>query len=140
MPIIRERHRAEVLEQRLARFGEFRNKTGSTIIRGNMPPMKSSKRQTPEEQELALKQAELLTLQTELAQRELDIATLQAEPRSFEGHYLRIVGVKYAELDDLNIRNLKSTAQIHPQQARQKEIVACASKRKGHVISEGKDY
>ena len=57
--------------------------------------------QTPEERELAAKKADLATLEIRLAQRELDLATLRVESRAFEQRYLRIVGVKFAEIDDL---------------------------------------
>jgi len=56
-------------------------------------------RQTPEERELERKKSQLVELETELGQRELDLATLQAELRVFESTYLRIVGSRYAELD-----------------------------------------
>jgi septal ring factor EnvC (AmiA/AmiB activator) len=56
---------------------------------------------TPEEQELENKQRELAALETELAERELDLATLQAELHTFEREYLRVVGVRYAELDEI---------------------------------------
>jgi len=75
------------------------------------------RRQTPEEKELAAKQTELATLQEELAQRELDLATLQAELRRFEGRYLRVVGVRYAELDELNARIAEIRAKSKPNDA-----------------------
>ncbi len=56
-------------------------------------------RQTPEQQELDKELAELAALETELAQRELDLATLQAELHAFEREYLRVVGIRYTELD-----------------------------------------
>lgn len=57
--------------------------------------------QTPEERELAAKNAHLAALTTQLAQRELDLATLRAELRAFERQYLRVVGFAFAEIDDL---------------------------------------
>jgi hypothetical protein len=57
--------------------------------------------QTPEERELAAKTAELAVLETQLAQRELDIATFRVELHAFERRYLRIVGVKFVEIDVL---------------------------------------
>lgn len=57
--------------------------------------------ETPEERELAAKNAELAALETQLAQRELDLATLRVELHAFEQRYLRIVGIKFAEIDDL---------------------------------------
>ena len=59
------------------------------------------KGQTPEEQELHRKLFELADLEEELAQRELDLATLKAELNAFEISYLRIVGVRIAELDEI---------------------------------------
>ena len=57
--------------------------------------------QTPEERELAAKNADLAALEIQLAQRELDVATLRVELHGFEQRYLRTVGVKFAEIDDL---------------------------------------
>jgi hypothetical protein len=58
-------------------------------------------RETPEERELKTKKAVLAALETELAQRKLDLATLRLELHAFEQRYLRIVGVKFAEIDEL---------------------------------------
>lgn len=60
-----------------------------------------SRRQTPEERELAAKKADLAALETQLAQRELDVATARVELHAFKQRYLRVVGVKFAESDDL---------------------------------------
>lgn len=56
---------------------------------------------TPEERELAAKNSELAALNLQLAQRELDFATLRVELRNFEQLYLRVVGLKFAKIDDL---------------------------------------
>lgn len=60
-----------------------------------------TRKQTPEERELTAKKTELAALETQLAQRELDVVTLRAELHAFEQRYLRIVGVKFAEVDEL---------------------------------------
>ena len=60
-----------------------------------------TRKQTPEERELAAKQAELAALETQLVQRELDEATLRVELHAFEQRYVRLVGIKFAEIDDL---------------------------------------
>lgn len=56
---------------------------------------------TPEEQELSQKREELSNLQTLLAQQELNLTTLQVELHAFERRYFRVVGVLYAELDEV---------------------------------------
>lgn len=62
------------------------------------------RRLSPEEEELAKKRDELELLQAQLAERELYLANLSAELASFEGRYLRQVGVLYADLDDWNAK------------------------------------
>ena len=66
---------------------------------------------SPEEQELARKRQELTILQAELTDRELFLTNLRAELAAFEGHYLREVGVLYAELDDWNAKIAELTAE-----------------------------
>ncbi|MEK7760894.1 MAG: molecular chaperone DnaJ [Nitrospirota bacterium] len=70
--------------------------------------------QTPEEKELVRKLAELTVLQGELAQRELDLATLQAELHAFERMYLHIVGIRYAELDEIEAQIVEALAEASP--------------------------
>lgn len=70
--------------------------------------------QTPEEQELSKKLSELDKLLTELTQRELDLVTVQTELRIFEARYLRDVGVRYAELDEILARIAEAEATIKP--------------------------
>lgn len=72
-----------------------------------------ARRQTPEERELGKKSSELTALQTELAQRELDLATVQAELHAFEGRYLRIMGMRYAELDEIEAQIAEAQARLH---------------------------
>ncbi len=57
---------------------------------------------TPEELEFQKKQAELKDLEALLAQRELDLATFQAELHSFEYRYMQVVGIRQEELDQIN--------------------------------------
>ena len=56
---------------------------------------------TPEEEELDNKRAQLAALESQLAERELQLATLHAELAAFERRYLRIVGLRYAQLDKI---------------------------------------
>lgn len=76
------------------------------------------RRQTPEEEELARKLADLATLETQLADRELDLATLLSELHVFERRYLRAVGVRYAELDELRAQIAEAGAQQVPGDSR----------------------
>ena len=67
---------------------------------GNLP----SRVQSPEERELERKRNELAALEADLVEQELRLSTLQAELAAFKTEYLRVVGVRYAELDDLKAR------------------------------------
>lgn len=72
---------------------------------------------TPEERELEKKKAELAALEERLAQRELELATLQGELHAFEQRYLSIVGVKYAELDEVEAQIAEAQARLNPRDA-----------------------
>jgi hypothetical protein len=80
--------------------------------------MKTNARISPEQRELETKRAELAGLQAELAQRELDLTTLQAELRAFEARYLRVVGSRFAERDELEARIAEAKARQRPQDVR----------------------
>jgi hypothetical protein len=80
-----------------------------------------ARKQTPEEKELDRKRSELAVLEVELAQRELDLATLQAELHTFEARYLRIVGVRYAELDDIEAQIAEALARLKPKDRKARE-------------------
>ena len=102
-----------------------------------------TRRQTPEERELASKVAELTALQGELAQRELELATLEAELRGFEVLYLRIVGSRYATLDDLEARIAEARAALSPQDETTREAARAARKQaeeSAHRIQESQDF
>ena len=71
---------------------------------------KIARRQTPEDVELEKKKAELSVLEAELSQRELELATFQGEMHAFERRYLHIVGVRYAELDEIEARIAEALA------------------------------
>jgi peptidoglycan hydrolase CwlO-like protein len=79
------------------------------------------KNQTPEERELEKKQAELSSLEAELIQRELDVATLRAELADFESRYLRTVGVLYAELDEIEAQIAEAQARRRPSDSKAQE-------------------
>jgi small-conductance mechanosensitive channel len=71
-------------------------------------------KQTPEEKELADKQVRLSALTETLSQLELDLATIKADLLAFEGRYLRRVGIKYAELDEIEAEIAEIEARLHP--------------------------
>jgi hypothetical protein len=73
-----------------------------------------SSRQTPEEKELTQKQAALSAIIETLSQSELELATIKADLRAFESRYLRIVGMKYAELDEIHAQIAEIQARLHP--------------------------
>jgi DnaJ-domain-containing protein 1 len=88
-----------------------------------------SRRRAPEEVEIEKKRTELDALESELSQRELELATLQAELHAFERRYLRIVGVRYAELDEIESQIAELLARQQPQDDRAKEQAAKARTR-----------
>lgn len=69
---------------------------------------------TPEEEELLRKREELASVRSALAERELELADLRAQLNTFEGRYLRHVGVLYAELDDWEAKIAELEAKLSP--------------------------
>ena len=69
---------------------------------------------TPEEDELLRKREELASVRAALAERELELADLRAQLKSFEGRYLRQVGVLYAELDEWEAKIAEIEAKLNP--------------------------
>ena len=82
--------------------------------------------QTPEDRELSKKLYKLSELETELAQSELDLATIQAELRTFEGRYIRIVGVCYTELDEIKAQIAEAEVRLKPKDNKIQEQAAQA--------------
>ena len=72
--------------------------------KSRLMPTEIVRHQTPEEVELLRKREELAAVRADLAERELELADLRAQLKSFEGRYLREVGVLYAELDEWEAR------------------------------------
>jgi chromosome segregation ATPase len=69
---------------------------------------------TPEQEELERKREELGAVRAALAERELKLADLRAQLKSFEGRYLRQVGVLYAELDEWDAKIAELEAKLNP--------------------------
>jgi len=84
------------------------------------------KRQTPEERELEKKKAELSALESDLIQREIDLATLRGELSDLESCYLRTVGVLYAELDEIEAQIAEAEARRKPADPHTQEYAARA--------------
>lgn len=91
----------------------------------------------PEEEELDKKRAHLAALESQLAERELELATLRAELGAFERRYLGIVGLRYAQLDKLEAEIAEYFARQKPddpefqQRARQARTQAQESREAG---------
>lgn len=97
-----------------------------------------AKLNTPEERELSQKREELSNLQTLLAQRELDLTTLQAELHAFERRYFRVVGVRYAELDEVKAQIADLLSQSSPQNSKMRTQAAEARGRANESAHESK--
>ncbi len=91
-------------------------------------PLSNSK-SSPEERELKKKLIELADLELELADRELELATFQAELREFEDRYLRIVGWRYAKLDEIRAQIAEAEARLKPDNKQAKQEADHSRKR-----------
>ena len=60
--------------------------------------------QTPDDTALLDKREQLAIIRTTLAERESELAQLRAQLKTFEGRYVRQVGILYAELDEIEAR------------------------------------
>ena len=80
----------------------------------------------PEELELDQKRKELSALETQLVERELELTTLQQELAAFEAEYLRVVGRRYAMLDDIvaQIEQIRATGNPTDRGAQQRARTA----------------
>src|SRR5260370_11996395 len=96
---------------------------------------------TPEEEELARKKTMLAELEAQLADRELELASLLADLVHFEKRYLQTVGRRYAILDELKAKIAEARARQNPQrqdarvQARQATSKPPAAARAAYVTS-----
>jgi hypothetical protein len=72
---------------------------------------------SPEEEELQRKREDLERLQSDLAEAELELATLRSDLAAFERKYLRVVGCRYAELDQLEAQIAEAIARRDPKNA-----------------------
>ncbi|MCM1982311.1 J domain-containing protein [Lyngbya confervoides] len=65
---------------------------------------------------LEQKRLELIDFEARLAERELDLATFQAELDAFERHYLQVVGMRQQELDRIEAQILDYEASLLAEQ------------------------
>lgn len=66
--------------------------------------------------QLEAKKRELVALEFKLAQRELDLATLNAEIETFEHHYMQVVGMRQQELDRIEAQIVEYAASLEASQ------------------------
>jgi hypothetical protein len=71
-------------------------------------------RPKPEEEELETKKRELQDLEGRLIESELQLASLKGEIATFERLYLKIVGIRYAELDEIEAQIAELLARLAP--------------------------
>ncbi len=69
--------------------------------------------QTPDDIDLLDKREQLAAVRARLAERESELAQLRAQLKTFEGRYLRQVGVFYAELDDIEARIAEREVELY---------------------------
>jgi hypothetical protein len=68
---------------------------------------------SPDAIALMEKREQLAAVRTALAEREAELAQVRAQLKTFEGRYLRQVGILYAELDDLEARIAEREAGLY---------------------------
>jgi hypothetical protein len=69
--------------------------------------------QSPDTIALFEKREQLAAVRTTLAEREAELAQIRAQLKTFEGRYLRQVGILYAELDELEARIAEREADLY---------------------------
>ncbi len=79
--------------------------------------MPIKKLNSPEEDELEIKRAELAKSSELLAEEELELTTLKNSALHFEHRYLMQVGIKYVELDEIYAQIAEKITRQNPQDA-----------------------
>jgi hypothetical protein len=70
--------------------------------------------QTPEQEELQKKLTELEELKSVLVQKELELINLRSEINAFQNQYLRTIGVRLVEIDELDAKIAEKLAKKYP--------------------------
>jgi hypothetical protein len=93
-------------------------------------------RRRPEDEELARKKAELSRLQGLLADRELFLTALRTEVSALEQAYIRTVGKRYAELDEIEAKIAEHVARMQPEnvRARNSATQARSQAQESHAV------
>ncbi len=86
-------------------------------------------RPKPEEEELRLKKQELQALENRLIELELELANLRGELTAFETLYFKTVGVRYAELDEIEAQIAELLAHREPGNPKAQETARQARAR-----------
>jgi hypothetical protein len=89
-------------------------------------PNEPVRKAKPEEEELRKKQSEFSDLESKLADQELFLTNLRSELLAFERKYVRLVGQRYAELDDIEAGIAEHFARAHPEDRRANDFAANA--------------
>jgi hypothetical protein len=83
----------------------------------------------PEEEELTLKKQKLQVLENQLIDLELQLTSLRGELSAFERLYLKTVGVRYAELDEIEAQIAERLARRDPNSPKAQEAAREARSR-----------
>ena len=73
--------------------------------------------QSPDQVALLDRREQLAAVRSRLAERESEVAQLRAQLKTFEGRYLRQVGVLYAELDEIEARIMEREVDLYDSDA-----------------------
>ena len=94
---------------------------------------------SPEELELELKQREFDELEVRLVRREVELATLNAQIHAFQSTYVPLVGVRSAELNQLEAQISEALARVNPkdEMPRQQATRARSQSQEYAHVSEG---
>jgi hypothetical protein len=88
-----------------------------------------TKSKTPEEQELHEKLKVLSQYESQLAQQELELATLSAELQALNSRYTRIIGRKFADLDRIKAEIAEFYSVENPEDAHAQSEAQAARER-----------
>lgn len=99
----------------------------------------------PEEEELFKRKAELLLLESDLAGQELCLTAWRSELATFERLYLKTLGSRYAQLDEIEATIAEQQARLHPNRATHHSAVearerAAKSRALAEELGSGADH